>query len=166
MRLIHAHAQRILLRQPRKRPQVRVRSRPRGHIALGARTKSCTSFLTCALCSIRLAFALCLGSFFEVGHPRIKAMKRKPERSETRTQGGRRKKPVRLRTSSAKTKPGRSDSPLEKVLSLITARPGIRPSEINQILNLKQSDALRATLIRRGVVRKEKDGSAMRYYLA
>jgi hypothetical protein len=93
-------------------------------------------------------------------------MKRKPERSETRTQGGRRKKPVRLRTSSAKTKPGRSDSPLEKVLSLITARPGIRPSEINQILNLKQSDALRATLIRRGVVRKEKDGSAMRYYLA
>lgn len=73
---------------------------------------------------------------------------------------------MRLRTSSAKTKPGRSDSPLEKVLSLITARPGIRPSEINQILNLKQSDALRATLIRRGVVRKEKDGSAMRYYLA
>ena len=73
---------------------------------------------------------------------------------------------MRLRTSSAKTKPGRSDSPLEKVLSLITARSGIRPSEINQILNLKQSDALRATLIRRGVVRKEKDGSAMRYYLA
>ncbi len=53
---------------------------------------------------------------------------------------------------------------LGKVLSLIKAHPGIRPSEINQRLKLEQSDALRDTLIRRGLVRKEKDGSAMRYY--
>lgn len=53
---------------------------------------------------------------------------------------------------------------LGKVLSLIKAHPGIRPSEINQRLNLEQSDALRDALIKRGLVRKEKDGSAMRYY--
>jgi hypothetical protein len=55
---------------------------------------------------------------------------------------------------------------LERALSLIRARPGIRPSELNRLLNREESDGLRATLIRRGLVRKEKDGSAMRYYPA
>jgi hypothetical protein len=42
--------------------------------------------------------------------------------------------------------------------------PGIRPSEINRRLKRVESDGLRATLIKRGLIRKEKDGSAMRYY--
>jgi len=53
---------------------------------------------------------------------------------------------------------------LEKTLALISAHPGIRPSEINRLLNRDGSDGLRATLIKRGLVRKKKDGSAMRYY--
>jgi hypothetical protein len=53
---------------------------------------------------------------------------------------------------------------LEKTLSLIRARPGIRPSEINRLLHRAESDGLRNTLIKRGLVRKEKDGSAIRYY--
>jgi hypothetical protein len=61
-------------------------------------------------------------------------------------------------------KPGRPGSDLEKALALIRARPGLRPSELNRLLNRTESDGLRATLIKRGLVRKEKDGSAMRYY--
>ncbi len=61
-------------------------------------------------------------------------------------------------------KPGRPGSQLEQVLSLIRAHPGIRPSEINRLLNFEQSDGPRNTLIKRGLIRKEKDGSAMRYY--
>jgi hypothetical protein len=53
---------------------------------------------------------------------------------------------------------------LERTLSLIRARPGIRPSEINRLLKREESDGLRSTLIKRGLIRKEKDGSAMRYY--
>jgi hypothetical protein len=53
---------------------------------------------------------------------------------------------------------------LEKTLALIRTHPGIRPSEINRLLNREESDGLRNTLIRRGLIRKEKDGSAMRYY--
>jgi hypothetical protein len=61
-------------------------------------------------------------------------------------------------------KPGAQGSDLEKALALIRARPGIRPSEINRLLNREESDGLRSTLIKRGLIRKEKDGSAMRYY--
>jgi hypothetical protein len=61
-------------------------------------------------------------------------------------------------------KANREDSDLGKTLSLIKAHPGIRPSEINRLLNREESDGLRATLIKRGLIRKEKDGSAMRYY--
>ena len=61
-------------------------------------------------------------------------------------------------------KEGRQGSDLEKTLELIRSRPGIRPSEINRLLNREESDGLRNTLIKRGLVRKEKDGSAVRYY--
>ena len=57
-----------------------------------------------------------------------------------------------------------ADGDLEKTLALIRARPGIRPSEINRVLNRDESDGLRATLIKRGLIRKKKDGAAMRYY--
>lgn len=62
------------------------------------------------------------------------------------------------------TKPNLQGSVLEKTLALIRAHPGIRPSEINRLLNREESDGLRATLIKRGLVRKVKEGSAMRYY--
>lgn len=68
------------------------------------------------------------------------------------------------------TKPAQRDrqgsrsSDLEKALALIKARPGIRPSEINRLLKREESDGLRAALIKRGLVRKQKDGSATRYY--
>lgn len=68
------------------------------------------------------------------------------------------------RSTAAVKKPGRAGSQSEKVLSLIKANPGIRPSEINRRLNLEQSDGVRSALIKRGLIRKEKDGSAIRYY--
>jgi DNA-binding MarR family transcriptional regulator len=62
-------------------------------------------------------------------------------------------------------KPDRPSGGLEKVLALVKTHPGIRPSELNRLMNVEQSDDLRNTLIKRGLIRKEKDGSAMRYYL-
>jgi hypothetical protein len=59
---------------------------------------------------------------------------------------------------------GRAGGDLEKTLALIGRHPGIRPSELNRRLNREESDGLRNTLIKRGLIRKEKDGSAMRYY--
>jgi hypothetical protein len=53
------------------------------------------------------------------------------------------------------------DSP---VWMLIRKYPGIQPSEINRRLNLEQSDGLLLTLIKRGLIRKERDGVAVRYY--
>lgn len=75
------------------------------------------------------------------------------------------KKAAKLRTRPVKSaKQDREDGDLEKTLSLIRKHPGIRPSEINRLLNREESDGLRATLIKRGLIRKQKDGSAMRYY--
>jgi hypothetical protein len=61
-------------------------------------------------------------------------------------------------------KQGPHDGDLEKALSLIRTHPGLRPSELNRLLNRAESDSLRSTLIKRGLIRKEKDGAAMRYY--
>lgn len=64
-------------------------------------------------------------------------------------------------------KVAKSDDPqslIEKVLALIRNHPGIRPSEINRILNIEQSDSPRGALLKRGLVRKVKEGSATRYY--
>jgi len=70
------------------------------------------------------------------------------------------------KTTRGKTpvKPLRADTQVEKVLALIRSRPGIRPSEINRHLKLTQSDAPRAALIKRGLIRKAKEGAAVRYY--
>lgn len=93
-------------------------------------------------------------------------MKRTSRRPKTRTKTSRTQKrdqrstrPVKLATR------GRSNGQLEKILSLVKAHPGIRPSELNRLLKVEQSDGLRDTLIKRGLIRKEKDGSAMRYYV-
>jgi uncharacterized membrane protein len=53
---------------------------------------------------------------------------------------------------------------LEKVLTAIKRYPGIRPSELNRLLGVEQSDSWRAALLARGLIRKVKEGSAMRYY--
>ena len=53
---------------------------------------------------------------------------------------------------------------LSKILEIVKSEPGVRPSEINRRLGLVQSDSLRATLIRRGLVRKEKRGQASHLY--
>jgi hypothetical protein len=92
-------------------------------------------------------------------------MKQKPQRPKTGTKAVVEWKAVKHRARSVKsTKQGRQGGDLEKTLSLIRTHPGIRPSQINRLLNREQSDGLRSTLIRRGLIRKEKDGSAMRYY--
>ena len=76
----------------------------------------------------------------------------------------------RFPKSSSRTNEGTRENPadryLEQILRLIRDHPGIRPSEINRILKIKQSDTFRNTLIKRGLVRKEKDGNAMRYYIS
>jgi hypothetical protein len=78
-------------------------------------------------------------------------MKRRPQGSN----------PGNKAKSAKQSNPG---GELERVLSLIRAHPGIRPSELNRLLNREESDGLRNTLIKRGLIRKEKDGLAMRYY--
>jgi hypothetical protein len=73
-------------------------------------------------------------------------------------------KAARAPKAARSAKPGGKGGDLEKTLALIRAKPGIRPSEINRRLKRVESDGLRATLIKRGLIRKVKDGSAMRYY--
>jgi uncharacterized membrane protein len=82
---------------------------------------------------------------------------------------GRTSRRVRARTRRVPDRKSRTGDQLphrlfERVLAAIKAHPGIRPSELNRRLNIAQSDAVRNALIRRGLVRKEKDGSATRYY--
>ena len=75
------------------------------------------------------------------------------------------KREARVRKKTSRAPPDRPGGNLDKILSLIRTHPGIRPSELNRLLNLEQSDGLRNTLIKRGLIRKEKDGAATRYYL-
>jgi hypothetical protein len=74
------------------------------------------------------------------------------------------RKAIKTRARSAKSAKQSLHGDLEKTLSLIRAHPGIRPFEISRLLKREESDGLRNTLIKRGLIRKEKDGSAMRYY--
>jgi hypothetical protein len=55
---------------------------------------------------------------------------------------------------------------LAQMMAIVKANPGIRPSELNRRLNLKQSDALRATLIAKGLVCKVKKGRETHLYAA
>jgi len=92
-------------------------------------------------------------------------MKRRPQGRKTGTKAVRGQKVIKNRARSVKSvKQGRQGGDLEKTLSLIRTHHGIRPSELNRLLNREQSDGLRRTLIKRGLIRKEKDGSAVRYY--
>jgi predicted transcriptional regulator len=94
-------------------------------------------------------------------------MKPRPQGSKAGTKTTRGRKAIKNRARLAKTaKLVRQGTDLEKTLALIRAHPGIRPSEINRLLNREESDGLRGTLIKHGLIRKEKDGSATRYYPA
>jgi hypothetical protein len=93
-------------------------------------------------------------------------MKQKAKPSRSRKPGKRKTpslKPAKSRPLPT-AKSGLPSGNVGKVLAVIKAHPGIRPSEINRLLNLEQSDSPRAALIKRGLIRKEQDGSAMRYY--
>jgi hypothetical protein len=68
------------------------------------------------------------------------------------------------KSSASRPSKAASEQALAEVLALIRGHPGIRPSEINRRLNRGQSDSLRATLIRRGLVRKVKEGQVTRLY--
>jgi len=57
------------------------------------------------------------------------------------------------------------EAKLTNMLSIIQKNPGIRASEINREMNLEHTWNLRSTLIKRGLVRKERTGAAVRYYL-
>jgi len=52
----------------------------------------------------------------------------------------------------------------EKMLSIIRKNPGIRPSELNRLLNIPHTWNLRKALIKRGLIRKEREGSTVYYY--
>ena len=92
-------------------------------------------------------------------------MKRKPRTFKTGSKAVRGRNAAKHKAQSIKSaKQSPKGSDLEKALALIRAHPGIRPSEINRLLNREESDGLRSTLIKRELIRKEKDGSAVRYY--
>jgi DNA-binding MarR family transcriptional regulator len=87
-------------------------------------------------------------------------MTRRPQGPETTGA----QKAVKQKVGSVNSAQQGLSSDQEQALSLIRTHPGIRPSELNRLMNKQQSDSLRAALIKRGLIRKEQDGSAMRYY--
>ena len=50
------------------------------------------------------------------------------------------------------------------MLSLIRKKPGIRPLELNHLMDKPHTASLRATLIKRGLIRKESEGQAVHYF--
>ena len=57
------------------------------------------------------------------------------------------------------------EAKLARMLSIIQKNPGIRASEINREMKIEHTWNLRSTLIKRGLVRKEKMGAAVHYYI-
>ena len=53
---------------------------------------------------------------------------------------------------------------LKKMLSIIRKNPGIRASGISRKLGREHSWPYRRKLVEQGLIRKEKDGAAVRYY--
>jgi len=68
-------------------------------------------------------------------------------------------------TGSAEQKQKSREAKLSRMLSIIQNNPGIRASEINRKMKIEHTWNLRSTLIKRGLVRKEKEGAAVRYYV-
>ena len=57
------------------------------------------------------------------------------------------------------------EAKLARMLSIIQNNPGIRASEINRGMGIEHTWNLRSTLIKQGLVRKEKKGAAVHYYV-
>ena len=55
---------------------------------------------------------------------------------------------------------------LSEMLKIIKEKPGIRPSELNRILGKPHTASSRNTLIKRGLIKKERKGTAVHYYPA
>jgi hypothetical protein len=53
---------------------------------------------------------------------------------------------------------------LIEMLELIRRNPGVRPKDLNRMLGRPHTASLRHNLIARSLVRKERDGAAVRYY--
>jgi predicted transcriptional regulator len=58
------------------------------------------------------------------------------------------------------------DELLADILAIVRRNPGIRASEINRKLGREQTDHYRSVLIDQGLLRKERQGAAVRYYPA
>ena len=67
--------------------------------------------------------------------------------------------------STAKQKQKDREAKLARMLSIIQKNPGIRASEINREMKIEHTWNLRSTLIKRGLIRKEKKGVAAHYYV-
>jgi len=55
---------------------------------------------------------------------------------------------------------------LAQIVAIVRRNPGIRASEINRQLEREQTDHYRSILIDQGLLRKERQGAAVRYYPA
>jgi predicted transcriptional regulator len=58
------------------------------------------------------------------------------------------------------------DELLAEILAIVRRNPGTRASEINRKLGREQTDHYRSVLIDQGLLRKERQGAAVRYYPA
>ena len=67
--------------------------------------------------------------------------------------------------NTAKQKQKDREAKLSRMLTIIQKKPGIRASEINREMKIEHTWNLRSTLIKRGLVRKEKKGAAVHYYV-
>ena len=67
--------------------------------------------------------------------------------------------------SAAEKKRKIREAKLSRMLSIIQNNPGIRASEINRKMKIEHTWNLRSLLIKRGLVRKEKKGAAVHYYV-
>jgi predicted DNA-binding transcriptional regulator len=70
----------------------------------------------------------------------------------------------RLKNTAELKQRDREDK-LARMLSIIQENPGIRASEINREMSIEHTWNLRSALIKRGLVRKEKKGAAVHYYV-
>ena len=68
-------------------------------------------------------------------------------------------------TTAAEKKRKIREAKLSRMLSIIQSNPGIRASEINRKMKIEHTWNLRSSLIKRGLVRKEKIGAVVHYYI-
>lgn len=70
----------------------------------------------------------------------------------------------KISTNTAEQRRKSREAKLSRMLRIIQNNPGIRASEINRKMKIEHTWNLRSTLIKRGLVRKEKKGAGVHYY--